>query len=68
MPLLLEIGLSNAIVATALGLLAAGVGRFCRRPALTRCAPARIKPRQATERQVALRSPDAARHTPLPRR
>jgi beta-lactamase regulating signal transducer with metallopeptidase domain len=32
---LLEIALSNAVVATMLALLAAGIGRVCRRPALT---------------------------------
>jgi beta-lactamase regulating signal transducer with metallopeptidase domain len=34
MQTLLEIGLANAVMATALALLAAGVGLFCRRPAV----------------------------------
>jgi bla regulator protein blaR1 len=34
MPTFLEIGLSNAIMASAMALLAAGAGLFCRRPAV----------------------------------
>ncbi|HEV3120169.1 MAG TPA: hypothetical protein VGY58_24120, partial [Gemmataceae bacterium] len=37
MDALLQVGLSNALVATILALLAAVIGRVCRRPALVHC-------------------------------
>ncbi len=37
MTLLLEIALTNAVMATAIGVVAAVVGRVCRRPALSHC-------------------------------
>src|SRR5437879_12119193 len=37
MDTLLQMGVSNAFMATILALLAAGIGRLCRRPALLHC-------------------------------
>ena len=45
METLLQIGLGNALVASVLAVVAAGVGRYCRRPALVQRAahaPARL--------------------------